>query len=366
MNTRILFFWMLMQLLSPSGSYGQWEGSVRITGVSAEVSDDSLRIRFTLTAERLNIGSKESLTLAPRLEGGKSSIPLPEVIYSGKLRSRYDDRKYTLSGELHFSPYRVYPGVSRERVYRLEYEAAVPYAPRLQSGQLVVTYRFTDCCSNFPTREERYDFLAGSPQETPPPASTEPREQPVVSRDTVYVRQVVEKQPVAEPAPPSPSPRRKARRETLFVEYPVNGYRVIPDYGRNTEELRRLDRFLEDYTGRIRVTAYASPEGRYDRNEALAENRAEYFGEYLSKWYGIPASSITPSYVAEDWEGLRRLIAESSLAGRTGALRIIDGTGIFEGREKKLMDFRGGEFWKQLGPIFRQLRRIEVEIDDND
>jgi outer membrane protein OmpA-like peptidoglycan-associated protein len=365
MKIQAIIYWTLIQLLFLGSLYGQVPGAVRITNVSAGVSEDSLRLRFTLTAERLNVGNMESLTLSPRLAGEKTTMLLPEVVYSGKLRKKYDDRKYTLACKQRLV-YRVYSGISPDRTYRLEYATSVPYSPRLQPQQLVVAYHFNDCCSDYPVKEESYAIRAVWPQpepvaETPPAVIHEPEPKLIVIHDTIYIRQEVERQPVAAPDPIPAPPAPKMKKESLYVEYPVNKYHVLPCYRQNARELLKLDRFLKGYVGIIRVTAYASPEGPYDSNAVLAENRAKYFREYLSKHYKIPASDISTQHVAEDWDGLRRQIEESHFAGKAEALRIIDETDILAGRESKLMELRGGAFWIQLKPGFRQLRRIEVE-----
>ena len=65
--------------------------------------------------------------------------------------------------------------------------------------------------------------------------------------------------------------------------------------------------------------------------------------------------------MAEDWEGLRPLLKGKPY--EKAALFIIDNYGIFEGRERFLMEFAGGAPYKEmLRDLFPKLRRIEVHI----
>ncbi|MDR2626434.1 MAG: hypothetical protein LBC40_00175 [Dysgonamonadaceae bacterium] len=320
--------------------------AVRMSDVSVRVEEDSLRVHFTMNVNRLNIGSQESLALLPEIRDGKIAVSLPAAVFSGKLRRKYDARKWALSTETQLKNYRIYD-IRKNEAYRLEYETALPYSSRLRTGELVVEYRYDDCCHSVWLKEERLALRTLLPKEEATlqlPAQIQPQiiaiRDTIVIRDTVYIRQI----------------------ETLHLEYPVNRHEVYPDFGSNRTKLERLDALLDGFNGKIRLTAYASPEGPYDNNEYLARNRAEGFREYLKKQYGIPNPDITTAHVIEDWEGMRKLVVANDFTGKSEALRIIDGVDIHAGREKQLTELRKGAFWKEFLPYFRQLRRIEVEI----
>jgi outer membrane protein OmpA-like peptidoglycan-associated protein len=315
--------------------------AVRMSDVSVQVEDDSLRVRFTMHVDQLNIGSQESLTLLPEIITDGPAVSLPAVVFSGKLRRKFDARKRTLSPETQNRDYRTY-AVRKNETYTQEYETAIAYSSRLQAGELAVEYRYDDCCNRLWEKEDRFAYQLLLPEQTLP--QVQPQiiaiRDTIVIRDTVYIRRI----------------------ETLHLEYPVNRHEVYPDFGSNRTKLERLDALLDNFSGKIHLTAYASPEGPYDNNEFLALNRAESFREYLKKQYGIPNQDITTAHVTEDWEGMRKLVVANDFTGKTEALAIIDGVDIHDGREKQLTDLRGGAFWKEFLPYFRQLRRIEVEI----
>lgn len=135
----------------------------------------------------------------------------------------------------------------------------------------------------------------------------------------------------------------------------------------NQSMLDSLDTFLkrdnvrEDTALQVRITAFCSVDNPYEKNEKLARKRADGFAGYLEKSYGISACKVDVDWVAEDWDYLERLVRESDMPSREQALEIIERIGIFDGREKKLMDLNGGEPYRYMSKhLFPELRRVQV------
>ena len=117
---------------------------------------------------------------------------------------------------------------------------------------------------------------------------------------------------------------------------------------------------------RIQVRGYSSPDGPYGENERLAQARSRLFAGYIRDAYDLPRHRIEVSSVAEDWEGLKELLQQTQPPYADAVLRIIRKYGIFNGREKQLMDLQGGMPYKDmLRRFFPKLRRIEVVVEYN-
>lgn len=347
---KTVFFAIVLSLQVFDLSGQEIASAVGIEDVAFRVEDDSLRVRFNIKVDSLDIGRVESLSLLPEITDGRVAVPLPAVVFSGSLRRKYDVRKQAFAPETRMYDSRIYD-IRKNKTYTVVYEAAVPWSSRLQSGKMVVEYRYDDCCRSIRLKEKRFAIQLPEREATPQP---QPQPQTVIVRDTVIIRDTVVVRDTA---------LFIRRTETLHLEYPVNQHGVYPEFENNRTHLERLDTLFQDgFRGKIRLTAYTSPEGPYGNNEFLARNRAESFREYLVKHYGIPVQDITTGYVVEDWEGMRALVVDNDFTGKAEALDIIDGTDIWDGREKQLMELHDGAFWKEFLPYFRQLRRIEVEI----
>lgn len=156
------------------------------------------------------------------------------------------------------------------------------------------------------------------------------------------------------------------------LSYQIGSSRVLPSYGGNAVELGKLDNFLRvtladtlvSIKG-ISITGYGSIDGTYIRNEELSRVRAEGFALYLRQRYsGLFSYPVRTAHVAEDWEGLKELVSASSLGEKELVLSIINYVGVFEGREKQLMELGGGVIYREMQRnYFPLLRRVQVRVE---
>lgn len=146
------------------------------------------------------------------------------------------------------------------------------------------------------------------------------------------------------------------------------------ELGDNAEVLSQLDSFIRSaiidsqlHIRRIRLTSYSSIEGPYTINGCLAYDRVESFHDYLrTKYPELYRYPMDLVWVAEDWDGLLRLVRESGLEDKEEALDIIRNVNIrsFDAREALLAKLNGGRlYWYMQRNFFNQLRRVEIEIE---
>ncbi len=125
--------------------------------------------------------------------------------------------------------------------------------------------------------------------------------------------------------------KMRASAVELHIGFPVNTIDVLPDFGDNRRELARADslvRMLENderlTINTINIRGYASPDGSYERNERLAQGRSLRFHQSLTNRYpgNLPIRYAVIGSVAEDWEGLIRMLEDSYIPGKRQALSI--------------------------------------------
>lgn len=157
-----------------------------------------------------------------------------------------------------------------------------------------------------------------------------------------------------------------------YLAYPLGKYEVLRDFGTNDSELTRLEGFIRRafsdtliYVHSVQLTGYSSIDGTYAANERLSKNRVNGMRQYLDKEYDLLSRyPLRVHAVPEDWVTLRRLIAASSYPWKEKVLRIIDGTGVFDGRESKLMRLDGGVPYREmLKEVLPLLRRVEIRVE---
>lgn len=149
-----------------------------------------------------------------------------------------------------------------------------------------------------------------------------------------------------------------------------NNSQIMADLKDNEVNLQHLSTLMETrqddpnvaLTG-ITITGYASIEGPFAHNLQLSARRADTLKEYLITKYAMDESLFSVKGKGEDWTGIDSLVSRTTLPYKNDVLEIIRSTGIFEGREKKLMElYRGKPYRMMEESLFPQLRRCEYRL----
>jgi tetratricopeptide (TPR) repeat protein len=113
------------------------------------------------------------------------------------------------------------------------------------------------------------------------------------------------------------------------------------------------------------TSSYASPDGPLTLNEKLAEQRGKSAEKYLSKEYGkVPelANLFTNKTTAEDWDGFKALVQESSMADKELILRVLSMYQDPVVREKEIKNMSSA-YETLAKDILPQLRRSKFIVD---
>ena len=111
----------------------------------------------------------------------------------------------------------------------------------------------------------------------------------------------------------------------------------------------------------IEVSAYASPDGGFKLNDALAERRETNTTNYLNRELNrrnvnVP---VDARYTAQDWEGFRELVSKSNLQDKDLVLRVLSMYTDPEQREREIKNI--STVFKTLADeILPQLRRSRL------
>ena len=187
-----------------------------------------------------------------------------------------------------------------------------------------------------------------------------------IVRDTVIIRDTV--------VIHASEPARMFRNETyiLHLQYEAGSAKIVRTLADNGERLAAFKEFIDRIQGdstvviqRISLTGYCSIEGTAQYNDRLSSTRAHSLQEYLLDFYPWMKDIMYTDGRGEDWSGLLRLVEQSdNTAWKNAIERIILNTGVYEGRERKLMDLYGGEPYRWMfREFFPELRRIECKVE---
>ena len=140
----------------------------------------------------------------------------------------------------------------------------------------------------------------------------------------------------------------------------------------NTVSIRDLGNILKEINDNaetralqnIEVSAYASPDGKYDFNEKLAEKRQNVSSDYLKgelKKIQMKAD-VDTKYTAEDWDGFQELVSKSNLQDKEIILRVLSMYQEPEEREQQVSNM--SEVYTDIKEsILPELRRARLIVN---
>ena len=166
--------------------------------------------------------------------------------------------------------------------------------------------------------------------------------------------------------------------QTSSVYYPVNQSNVRPAELKS-EEVKKMMEFLSknaknttwyDFKS-IEVSAYASPDGELSRNENLAKDRAKSGSEALAaefkkdknkeNTFGKDIAQYKTVTTAEDWNGFKSLMEQSSIADKDLILRVLTMYADGDQREKEIKNL--SKTYKEVADqILPKLRRSVLTL----
>lgn len=163
------------------------------------------------------------------------------------------------------------------------------------------------------------------------------------------------------------------------IRYVINTPQIDSSFVDNSDRISDIREFLQNARNDrlMRITGVefkgtASPDGGYEFNVWLSENRLRTFKELIFSYISIPDSIIRANVSDIPWDEFRERVAASDLEHRDRILSVIDqGPSLvpwFNGRHidprlLKLKRMDRGKVWESLkSPILRDLRYGDVRF----
>jgi len=326
------------------------------------MDNQTLDVSFTLDASGLDVGCNGQVKLEFVIEADEFQVILPEVIYSGTERYRYDQRRYALFGYYHTEPYHTYKGVNRKQAYALDYYVSVPYQSWMEHASITCNEYVHDCTGTYQVSDS---LLVADLN--PAPVYVEPE---VWAPDKTLFAELV-----SFLVPDVEEVKNRASMLSLHIGFPVNVTEVRPDFNNNSHELMRADSLVQSLQSNdiidinsVSICGYASPEGRYDVNDRLAMGRSRNFKEYLVGKYpdNTYIRNAFISWIAEDWEGFGKMVEQSDIPAKQEVLAIVNDAAVAPDTKDKMLQnliWWSNNYKIILKEMYPKLRRIELRVD---
>ena len=351
MKNTVIAIVALLLSLGAAGQVNVRNFEIRQNGAAAEVSFDAL-------VDKKATNSNHKLIMTPVVYSGNQYVELAPIVVETRKTRILDART----------------GVQ-----------PIPNATLTENGRIV---RYTTVIANrdwlSPNSDLRFNLLSvGCCNETalntlavntkaapPPPAFVPPPPSQIASDErTVRIGGMVfilDKNAQIYPLTGDGTTSR-ALLNRLEIGFAVNSSRLNLSAFNNSRvmnEILTTLRSARDAQARIEITGYASPEGPQANNYKLAQNRALTVRNHILD--NVPI--LRPSNFeivngGENWEGLYKLVEQSTMPGRWQVLDIIETTPpdidyfTNTSRKQMLMNLNGGVTWKyMLANFFPRLR----------
>lgn len=297
---------------------------------------------ITLPAD-MKISSNEVLTMTPVLkekEGGNVK-ELPAIWVYGRTREIVQRRKNDIPKDAYTTMRR---DNGNEQI--IEYATRLNYENWMHGADLYLVNQLHGCADCLKDENDLYVTNA-------------------------YLERYNVQPLVAFVAPEVEAIKNRSEQGRAYLDFPVNKTVIYPDYRRNPEELQAIKATVDVVKNdentqitKIDIHGYASPEGSYKNNDRLAKGRSEALKKYVMKEYGFKDELFEVQSTPEDWEGLRKYVAESNLEQKDEILAIIDATTDkdMDAKEMRIRKLNPQVYNELLKEIYPGLRHSDYVV----
>ena len=257
------------------------------------------------------------------------------------------------------APFQILKGFGSDGKRQVEYSVSIPFETWMEDARLDIHEEVMGCCK--PGK-----LISASPL-----FSMVAMEKLPVTETYQVIPHISYVQPEVEPVK-----RREVSCEA-FLDFVVSKTDIKADYMNNPVELKKISDMIEEVKGDssiivrgISVIGYASPEGSFIFNRQLSEGRAKALVHYLLPRFSFPEEMYNVEYGGENWDGLRKMVAESDMPEKEGILDIIDHVPAAinyktnTSRKKSLMLYKlGNPYRYMLREFYPHLRKAVCKLN---
>lgn len=315
------------------------QGIVELEIGNSEREKDSLVINYSVKIGKEAVGTSQKLDLKPLLQGRDSIFILPEINIIGKNKKKVFSR-FENERMVNLVPIYI------ESDTLINYNVKVPYASGLDSVSLILLQEIEGYRGKKILTIYKQKYLTTTLESE--------------NCEVEYILSFI-----------SPDKTEVQKDYQYLLNFEQGHSSILLEYRNNQQKLNSLHEKVcmiqknpSIVLQAIHIIGYASPEGNIYSNERIARQRALALKDYLINLFGLDENIFNISSVAEDWDGLVRILKKENVPHKNKVVEFIAKTDIGFERNRKLFElFRSEIYNKPLSDIFSSLRRVECRID---
>lgn len=313
--------------------------NVDVKNFTIERDGNYLAVGMDLNLADLNVNSNQCVLLVPRVVNGNDSIQLPPIGIYGRTRYYYYQRNL---GKVNLGGPDEKTFMAKDKPADVAYSYVIPYSEWMDGADFTLERIDRGCCQK--VLLDTYSILGTYHDAFFP--------------ELIYMH------------PQGVREKRFNLEGRSYIDFPINRTEIYPEYRRNPIELdsirRTIDVVRNDPDASIDtlwLKGYASPESPYKHNAELAIGRTESLKNFIDNLYhfGDEVALLT-AYEPEDWEGLRKFVAESTLENRESILTLIDTDMDPDAKEAKIKRLYPHDYRFMLQNYYPALRHTDYRV----
>ena len=309
---------------------------VDVDSVQVWRNKDSVQVSMKIQMNTMHVDKSDLLWLTPRLVNGKDSIEFPTVCIYG--RNTY--YSYIRTG-----PYANYADMQirgKRQKDPIPYIQNLSYQKWMDGAKLVMACAQTNSCGNIVCEAYKTAYTPPKPTYRPRPEDEMTRRAPVIH----------------------------SRSGVAHIDFILDSIVIHPEYHDNTAELNKIkatiDSVINDPNANpklLTIHGYASPEGPYNHNVWLSQERTKALARYVNGIYKFPEGFIQTDNTPEDWDGLIKWLEQCMLPHRKELLDISNSNRKPDAKMWLIKQRYPAEYQIMLKEILPYLRHSDYRID---
>lgn len=311
-------------------------GKILIDSVLTQKKSDSLKVAFRLHLDSLQLKSEQQLVFTP-LIAGEDTIALNPIIINGKNQNiRYLRKSSKLKNSQAVVVRR-----RNDTEQQVLFSQTLPYRKWMKAFNLSMTEDLCGCGNLMD-------------QDTTLMANIQPT--PRICRDH-YVK------------PKAEAIKVRAEKGEAYLSFKLNKSDILADFRENATELRKITSTIDLVKNdkdvsitNIDIHGYASPDGPYDNNVRLANNRAAALRNYVCNLYTIDKKFFTYHATPEDWEGFKKKVEASNLADKSAILAVANSSLAPDAKDLKIKKLYPASYRYIMSEIYPRLRHSDYTV----
>ena len=331
-----LFSTIIFVILSAFTQINAQVSDIKILKADVQKADSVITIMAEIDISNLEITKDRSIRINPQLADNHNSINLPPILIDG--RNKHILFKRNPEKDI-FGEYLRKNGTTQI----ISYSHTMKYKTWMGISQFKIDIDRCGCGNN---KQQLSEMVVMNIRVDAHP----------------YVAYI---KPLAEDV------KNRKEQGFAFLDFPVNQTYMDPEFRNNIKELSKIYESIEKVKNdsdvqitTIHIHGYASPEGGFELNKRLAQNRSISLKKYLAKKYNIDPQIISVNSTPEDWDGVRQYVEQNDLIGKKEILAIINSQMSPAKKDLEIKKINNGSTYQYLLiNCYPALRRSEYVIN---